>query len=643
MQNLLGLYPIPKDLKEGDEDDCHGGALEESLDENALLHDKDELNDDTFGDDDPVSSATEQMGGLNMEPSQAFEGLLTPGDMLRQSEQLSGANTMTYGSGASQMSPVSSQSNNNNNPYPMQTQGQPMYPPGYGGNIPLPQSDGMAEQQLLADNANRPPNGSTYIGNPQYPGSPSHQQQPNQHQHQQPQQYQLPYQSQPQQSYQSHQQQPQQQQQQYQQQQHPYQQQHQQQQQGQYRQSQDQREMYAPPRNGEGPYMPPGMDMPPKQSQYDPYANLMTRSEKDFITRVQLAQIQSNNPHIDDFYFQAYTLKKSADADHGKKLKLYMAKHANKSTKYTPVAFENTLGKIPALSIHAPRPMIESVVRREEAGGPQFSRRKFLKAVESGYVAMLRMEDCDIEMNGVPESAKKAIVQKRKQFVDQVFETFALSPLVMQRDRSAQFDDEYFLRIIHIAKAQRLLARAIVFFDTNQSERTIAAILRNTLTLSQTTNGKPAFEGLHTDFIESVAIVISAAPAVSIITILKMLSVNSNDDITALAKSTLGAAILKLLLEKVNEKPGEGSQSEKPYTGKEVNALNAVADEVSQQLLQYPGMLVDGVGLGAEDKAVWDVIVQVATRSSADARNELLRHLRPETAPEAIIQAISAQ
>ena len=36
----------------------------------------------------------------------------------------------------------------------------------------------------------------------------------------------------------------------------------------------------------------------------DPYAGLMTRREKEWIIKIQLLQLTSNNPDMDDFYFQ---------------------------------------------------------------------------------------------------------------------------------------------------------------------------------------------------------------------------------------------------------------------------------------------------------------------------------------------------
>lgn len=42
----------------------------------------------------------------------------------------------------------------------------------------------------------------------------------------------------------------------------------------------------------------------PWSQQPDPCADLMTRKEKDWVIKVQMVQLQSENPHLDDYYYQ---------------------------------------------------------------------------------------------------------------------------------------------------------------------------------------------------------------------------------------------------------------------------------------------------------------------------------------------------
>ncbi len=41
-----------------------------------------------------------------------------------------------------------------------------------------------------------------------------------------------------------------------------------------------------------------------KPVSWDPYSQIMTDKEKEWIIRLQMIQLQSENPHLDDYYYQ---------------------------------------------------------------------------------------------------------------------------------------------------------------------------------------------------------------------------------------------------------------------------------------------------------------------------------------------------
>lgn len=41
-----------------------------------------------------------------------------------------------------------------------------------------------------------------------------------------------------------------------------------------------------------------------KAEDWDPYCNLMTTKEKEWITRLQMIQLQSEHPYLEDYYYQ---------------------------------------------------------------------------------------------------------------------------------------------------------------------------------------------------------------------------------------------------------------------------------------------------------------------------------------------------
>lgn len=40
------------------------------------------------------------------------------------------------------------------------------------------------------------------------------------------------------------------------------------------------------------------------RSSRDPYSNLMTQKEKEWVTKIQMMQLQSTDPYLDDYYYQ---------------------------------------------------------------------------------------------------------------------------------------------------------------------------------------------------------------------------------------------------------------------------------------------------------------------------------------------------
>lgn len=49
-------------------------------------------------------------------------------------------------------------------------------------------------------------------------------------------------------------------------------------------------------------------DVSRKAEGWDPYCNLMTTKEKEWITRLQMIQLQSEHPYLEDYYYQVGTL-----------------------------------------------------------------------------------------------------------------------------------------------------------------------------------------------------------------------------------------------------------------------------------------------------------------------------------------------
>ena len=48
-----------------------------------------------------------------------------------------------------------------------------------------------------------------------------------------------------------------------------------------------------------------------EQMRKDPYANLMLQREKDWVSKIQMMQLQSTDPYLDDYYYQVPRMRRS--------------------------------------------------------------------------------------------------------------------------------------------------------------------------------------------------------------------------------------------------------------------------------------------------------------------------------------------
>ncbi len=112
----------------------------------------------------------------------------------------------------------------------------------------------------------------------------------------------------------------------------------------------------------------------------DEYAGLMTPREREWIVNIQLQQLKCENPFIDDYYYTVYTQKKEAAkeaaaaeaalTDSGEDFRqlkhteegpqlLLKSESIDAKENYKPTQFENSLGKLQAITVKAPRKIID--------------------------------------------------------------------------------------------------------------------------------------------------------------------------------------------------------------------------------------------------------------------------------------------
>ncbi|XP_003707961.1 protein associated with topo II related - 1 isoform X1 [Megachile rotundata] len=154
--------------------------------------------------------------------------------------------------------------------------------------------------------------------------------------------------------------------------------------------------------------------------EYDEYADLMSNREKQWLINIQLLQLNTNEPYVDDYYYTVFCDKKnkrntnqdqkdkkqnSNDNNNGfyrdNRDREQQPHHVLTRPVYTPMQFENSLGKLQFASVIAPRKIIDmDVVPNSD---PQLTTqiqqkdtkrtRQLLLEIERLYIIQLKIED----------------------------------------------------------------------------------------------------------------------------------------------------------------------------------------------------------------------------------------------------------
>lgn len=204
----------------------------------------------------------------------------------------------------------------------------------------------------------------------------------------------------------------------------------------------------------------------------------MTFDEIENILRVQLAATQTNDPYIDDYYYQACIAKKFA----GAKLKHHF--YPTQLRELPPGARANSephaflqvdaLGRVPFSSVRRPRPLLE--VDPPNSSRPGSSEKKgsekpleqepMLAArvtIEDGLCLLLDVDDIDryLEFNQLQDGGSH-LRQKRQALLKELATSLHLVDPLGRNDNNVGLsaeDDLVFLRLVSLPKGRKLLAK----------------------------------------------------------------------------------------------------------------------------------------------------------------------------------------
>ncbi|XP_042254454.1 protein PAT1 homolog 2 isoform X1 [Thunnus albacares] len=228
-----------------------------------------------------------------------------------------------------------------------------------------------------------------------------------------------------------------------------------------------------------------------KPEGWDPYFNLMTSKEKEWITRLQMIQLQSENPYLEDYYYQEYYRRieaKMAEEELGIRSKREPPKlttpYITKTDhQYTPVVhIEGSLGQVAVSTCYSPRHAI-GAVHAVQAQGPleeqkdtRQQRLEVLSKIEKLFMVLLEVEETErMKTTVLSEAEERRLMEKTQRKVEHIYSQ-------LQHHDPLDSGGE-FLPFLLVSKGKKLLARLLPFLKHDSAIMILRIVTSNLPTL----------------------------------------------------------------------------------------------------------------------------------------------------------------
>uniref|UniRef100_A0A8C1VM74 PAT1 homolog 2 n=1 Tax=Cyprinus carpio TaxID=7962 RepID=A0A8C1VM74_CYPCA len=288
-----------------------------------------------------------------------------------------------------------------------------------------------------------------------------------------------------------------------------------------------------------------------KQVSWDPYSQIMSDKEKEWIIRLQMIQLQSENPHLDDYYYQEYYQRmenKLAEEEFlGDRLKKEPPKlttpYVTKALSYIPVVhIEGSLGQVAVSTCFSPRRAIDAVHANtsDEHKDIRQQRLEVLSTIEKLYIVLLEVEEANkMKATVSDKDEERRLMQNIKRKVDQLYNELRCTNLLDS--------GEEFLSCLLISKGKRMLARLLPFLSHDASLHILSVVTKNLPVLMS----KDTDEAL-TVLYPSLRVVIDRLAFSQLISILKEFTATLPDSkdtrLTLICQNKFGLSLLYALL-----------------------------------------------------------------------------------------------
>ncbi|KAJ3203610.1 Protein PAT1 1 [Entophlyctis luteolus] len=344
--------------------------------------------------------------------------------------------------------------------------------------------------------------------------------------------------------------------------------------------SNDENSQRGPSGKGPGPFEGGWSQQSNRIPRWIRYSNSMTQYEKETIAKIQIAQLVSDSPLRDDFYYQVYTQYKTgsdlavsganwqqsmlqgkdSSAEMQSQIKKLIESKKMKQ-KGTTLALEGALGKISLTSVRNPRQLIQIDRSAERPHAvPTFSRltrRKILKSIEKVYTCILNLDNLKRTAPSPDSNDFESWNSDMERNINEMYEELGLAENI---PFTLPHPFPYFLSY---SKGKRAFPRLAAYLLPEQMFTALTALFSRAESLDVC--NMPA--GTHNEAIDlfvstvipTMVSFVSEVPLQAVIAFLRTLFERHN--MVWLAKSKAGLAFLAMLLSRAEIlKQGGGAQ-----------------------------------------------------------------------------------
>ncbi|KAG8590944.1 hypothetical protein GDO81_006980 [Engystomops pustulosus] len=218
----------------------------------------------------------------------------------------------------------------------------------------------------------------------------------------------------------------------------------------------------------------------------DPYASLMSPKEKDWVIKLQMIQLQSENPHLDDYYYQTYYGKlerRLAEEELlGERKKREPPKlvtpYIQKAETYESVVhIEGSLGQVAVSTCYSPRRAIDAisyVMPDEDMKALGYQRVRVLKHIEKLFVLLLEVEEMERKMPHIPEDQHLRFQQKQSYKVQRIYEALKIGACCCEEE-----SEDEFLQLLLVGKGKKLTSRLLPFLHSEQAVEVLLTVVQH--------------------------------------------------------------------------------------------------------------------------------------------------------------------